>query len=539
MIESITVRGIGGIGEARLDFDGSFIVITGESGSGKSSLARAFEFVTGRRAHSSMIRAGCDEASVGAIWLDDGRELITNRTLSRAGRGRCTVDGELAPASRLAGATARLIDIQSQFSQLSLLDPSRRLELVDSCGGAELAEARRELAEVFPEMLAAEREAAELRATKARLEAELEGAPERARRIAALRLGPESEAELNEELARCERRIEEAARCARAAEAMTLDDGGSVLDRLSSALREICAVAPEGRRERWTQLGESALTDLQALFDEAGRELSLEPIERLEQERDEAEARVGALRRLKRETGAESAADLAAYVERVERGMAWIADSAAQASAIAERSRAAKASTASAAKRLRSLRARAASSFERSVCAHLDDLAMEGSHFSVELEMRDRVRAEGAEGVNFMLAPGDSAPLPVGRAASGGELSRILIAIQASIDASALPGTIVFDEVEAGLGGRAALLAGEKLRELSERTRVILITHEATIAAMASQHFLVTRSGDETQVAEISGAARESEIARMLSGRQTPEAIDHARALLSSSSHIS
>ena len=124
-------------------------------------------------------------------------------------------------------------------------------------------------------------------------------------------------------------------------------------------------------------------------------------------------------------------------------------------------------------------------------------------------------------------------PLPVGKTASGGELSRILIALQLSLGDEQLPGTLVFDEVEAGLGGKTALLAGQKLRELSERCRTILITHEAAIASMADQHFLVRRFGNETTVTEVSDTEREKEIARMLAGDDnSPEALEHARSLL-------
>ncbi|MCL2684677.1 MAG: DNA recombination protein RecN, partial [Synergistaceae bacterium] len=152
--------------------------------------------------------------------------------------------------------------------------------------------------------------------------------------------------------------------------------------------------------------------------------------------------------------------------------------------------------------------------------------------FSVVVNKLDKVRASGAESVTFMLSQKSLPPSPVGRVASGGELSRILIAIQASIERERLPGVLVFDEVEAGLGGRTALLAGEKLKELSARCRTILITHEATIASMADQHFHVTRKGNETEVYEITGEDRIREIARMLAGSESREAMEHAKALL-------
>ncbi len=182
---------------------------------------------------------------------------------------------------------------------------------------------------------------------------------------------------------------------------------------------------------------------------------------------------------------------------------------------------------------LRARRKEAAFALASSVNGHLRELGMEYASFGIEIEPLDRVRANGAENVCFTLALPDQNPLPVGKCASGGELSRILIAVQLSAGDNKLPGTLVFDEVEAGLGGKTALLAGCKLRELSRRCRTILITHQATIAAMADQHFVVQRNGDDTEISEVAGEAREREIARMLSGDEdSKEALDHARALL-------
>jgi len=179
------------------------------------------------------------------------------------------------------------------------------------------------------------------------------------------------------------------------------------------------------------------------------------------------------------------------------------------------------------------LRKCAAKKLAETVNRNLNDLAMEYAAFEIEIDELDKVRANGAENAVFMLRLPDQEPLPVGKTASGGELSRILIALQMSLGDDKLPGTLIFDEVEAGLGGRTALLAGCKLRELSRRCRTVLITHEATIAAMADKHFLVRREGDETYISQISGEAREREIARMLAGDETSrEAIEHARSLL-------
>ncbi|MDR1650766.1 MAG: AAA family ATPase [Synergistaceae bacterium] len=532
MIERLEVRGMGGITQAALDFSGSFTVITGESGAGKSSLVRAFEFISGKRAAASFIHAGCDETDVTALWsLPDGGETVTRRLLSRSGKGRCWIDGELVSAGTLASCSASMIEIQSQFAQLNLLDPSRQLELVDLCGGDELASCRKTLAELFPRMLAAEREIMEMKKRRTEVETRLEGAPDRVRRIKSLGLYPGCEEEWRAELVSLERSLAEAGRYEHIVGRMR---GGEddLLDTLASLLRDLYSAAPPGLADRWNELGEGGLSRLQELFSSAERELGMMPREELESMHDKAEARFGLLRKLKRETGLDSAESLTGYIKSAEDDSRWLGEVS---SALEEKSALAsrlKGEAALAAKNLRALREKSAEVFESRVNDQLRDLAMDDIIFSVSVNKLDKVRSTGAESAAFMLSQKSLPPFPVGKVASGGELSRILIAIQASMEPDRLPRVLVFDEVEAGLGGRTAVLAGEKLRDLSKNSRTILITHEAAIAAMADQHFAVTRSGDETEVNEISGDKRVREIARMLAGFDTREAIEHARALL-------
>ncbi|MDR3354080.1 MAG: AAA family ATPase [Synergistaceae bacterium] len=539
MIELLRVSGVGGIKSAELDLKGRFIVITGESGSGKSSLVRAFEFISGRRAQTSLIRSGCDEAVVEAMWdkpSDDGGDLlVTRRALSRSGKGRCMIQGELATAGQLAETSAQMIEIQSQFAQLNLLDPARQLDMVDHCGGEDLLGTRNALASAFPAMLDAEREILDLKKRRGELERELEDAPARVRKIRSMSLYQGCEEEWTKELSSLERRLADVGRYDDILNRMNGGDSDAdMLEQVTSLVRSLCAAAPAESKGRWAELGETALRSLQELFDLAKLELSLVSREELETSRDQAESKIGMLRRMKRETGLLSVDELLAYIGEVENGMAWLKECRGILEAKMSRAASLRSEAGSLAKDLRSLRELAASDFERRVNLHLKDLAMEDSKFSIVINRLDKVRANGAESASFLLAQSGLPGNPVGKAASGGELSRILIAMQASVDPSRLPGVIVFDEVEAGLGGRAALLAGRKLRDLSRNCRTILITHEATIAAMADQHFLVLREGDETSVREAEGEEREREIARMLSGVETSEALELARALLKS-----
>jgi DNA repair protein RecN (Recombination protein N) len=533
MIERLEVRGMGGIERAALDFSGNFIAITGESGAGKSSLVRAFEFISGKRAQAAFINADFEETEVTALWDDADGGILTRRSLSRSGKGRVWIGDSLATAGMLASRAEGKIGIQSQFAQLDLLDAVKQLELVDQCGGRELAASAGRLGELFPQMMAVEKEIFEIKRRRAELERKLEGAPERVRRVKSLGITPGCEAEWERELSSLERAEADAGKYNDIAARMNGDENGpGLLDQLAVFLRELYSIAPHDRADEWRELGEDGLSKLQELFGSLRRELGLASREEIATALEKCEARLGQVRKVKRETGSPTAEALLEYAAETEAETKWLSESLAALEERVSLSSRQRAEVASCAKDLRLMRTRAAADFGDRVNRHLRDLGMDDAVFSVAVNRFDRVRANGAEGVSFMLSQKSGVPNPVGKVASGGELSRILIAIQASIEPERLPASLIFDEVEAGLGGRTALLAGRKLRELSRGCRTILITHEATIAAMADQHFVVERHGDLTEVREVGGEERVSEIARMLAGSESREALEHARSLL-------
>lgn len=543
MLEELSIRGIGGIKSASLAFGGEFIVITGESGAGKSSLVRALEFISGRRAQANHIRSADDSCEAEAVLTSapvEGLEeryqpqensLIARRTFARSGKGRCMLQGQNAPLTVLIKAMERNIVIQSQFAQLSLLEPARQLELVDSCGGAETSALLAELDETFTAALAAEKQIVALKKRRRESEKRYEDAPSVIRQISALRLEEESERQWEAELAKID--AEEAAhRAMRAASMQMNDPEHGLLDRLENAVKSVYAAA--GRDgEKWRPAIEKMLSGAQEFSSMLAAECRASDGADAEEAKENLEKKIGALRKIKRALSLPDAAAVIEYAKTAAVELEWLKKSREELESLEKEAAELRRETSRLAMELRARRKEAAASLAASVNGHLRELGMEYAEFGIEIEPLDRVRANGAENVCFTLALPEQKPLPVGKNASGGELSRILIAVQLSAGDEKLPGTLVFDEVEAGLGGKTALLAGYKLRELSKRCRTILITHQATIAAMADQHFVVKRSGDDTEISEVAGEAREREIARMLSGdEESREALEHARALL-------
>lgn len=546
MIEELHIRGVGGIRDARIALKGNFIVITGESGSGKSSLVRSLEFIAGKRAQANLIHAGSEMSDVQLmVATDDARGLpeecmpqdgmlIARRTFDRNGRGKCSLQGCMIPLSALSRVMEKEVVIQSQFAQLGLLDQQKQLSLIDSNGGAELAAAKKELETTFNRALKLERGIFSIKKERQEVENRFQNAEGALRQLRALEYTADSQREWETELAELEARTKKIALLGRIAERyMGATSDGGVLEELESVCHSLYS-ASESEASKWEPHIEKLLSAAQELKHELQAEIrDAQSAADLEEAKERLEMKLGVVRKLRRELGLAPEASLAAYAEEASARLEWLKESRGEVEAMETEAALLRKKTTELAMNLRALRKKAAAGMTGTVNEHLRDMAMEQARFEIVIENLDKVRSGGAESASFMLALPDQKPLPVGKTASGGELSRILIALQLTSGDSELPGTLVFDEVEAGLGGRTAVLAGEKLRELSERCRTVLITHEAAIAAMADQHFLVSRVGDETEIKEITGAEREKEIARMLAGDdRSLEALEHARALL-------
>ena len=541
MIEELEIRGVGGIIGAKLSFGGDFIVITGESGSGKSSLVRAMEFISGRRAQAADIHSNEESCEVSAVMTSDVIEgvsekyqpqehtLIVRRSFSRNGRGRASVQEQAAPLSVLTAVMENNIVIQSQFAQLGLIDPQIQAELVDSCGGEELLRVSAELGRVFSDALAAEKEILALKKRRAEIEKKYDGAPEIIRHLKNIGFSAECEQKWEDELSALESGERKRKMMQLAAESINGPEHG-VLEQIERIVMTLHGAVQDSVLENAAEKALAGVQEFSALISERCRGAEKEYTD---EEKERLENKLGLLRRIKRKLNIGSSAELTEYMTAAQEELKWLEESRKKLEELSEKAQMLRRETSRLAMNLRALRTASAAELERRVNGHLRELAMEYANFSIDIEPLDRIKANGAENIQFMLALPDQKPLPVGKNASGGELSRILIALQLSSGDKKLPGTLVFDEVEAGLGGRTALLAGYKLRALSKRCRTILITHQASIAAMADQHFVVKRSADNTEITEVSGAAREKEIARMLSGNEdSPEALEHAKSLL-------
>lgn len=527
MLVELSIENLGIIQSVRLSFRDGFTVFTGETGAGKTLLVEAINLVVGRRADASVIRDGADEARVEARFVRqvDGQdqEVILCRVVQREGRSRAYINDRMATVAMLAEVGEELVDIHGQHAHQRLLNASTQREALDAYAGIDMSELRtaRERVIEVEAMLAAlggdeKSRMREIDLLRFQCE-EIESA--------AL-VGPDEDEVLSEE-------EDQLADVVKHQEALwgavdRLGGDGGVVDGLRATLKSL---APLKSARAETERIESLLSDA----DELVRQLrgSAESAEENPERLEEIRLRRQLLRDLKRkygdslsdvmEFGAESRArldELTRYSDRVQE--LEIQRSAA----LGELRRCQK--------MVGDHRRRAAPGLGRAVQARLRDLALPQAEVQVSVGDADGDLA--GESVVFMLSanPGAGAQ-PLTKVASGGELARVMLAIRLVLSSS--PATMVFDEVDAGIGGSAAVAVATALRELGANHQVFAVTHLPQVAASAHQQIVVSKSVKSGKTfgtaMEIPAAERSSEIARMLSGGVADDsAMAHAVDLL-------
>ncbi|MEI3843929.1 MULTISPECIES: DNA repair protein RecN [unclassified Microbacterium] len=556
MIEEMRLRDLGVIAEAVLPIGPGFTAITGETGAGKTMVVTGLGLLLGARADSGAVRAGASQASVAGVWvvpntgrvaetvadaggelepLDDRRgELYLSRTLTAEGRSRASVGGRAAPAGVLADLAEELVVVHGQSEQLRLRSAAAQRDALDRFGGSAIAEARSAYAEAWERWRALDAQLEEITANRERRQAEAEDLRAALALIEATDPQPgEDEAltERAERLANAED-LRLAASLARAA--LSDEEGENDISSLAAEARRALERAADPQlaalAEGIAELGYRAtdiagqLSAYLADLDESGPH-ELAAVE-------ERRAALGALIRAHGSldaalelwnTGSARLAELDDDGERVER-------------LTTERDEA-RAALDEAATVLTRRRTDAAERLGAAVTEELHALAMPDARLEVSVSPGSE-SAHGRDDVAILLAPHPGAePRSVSRGASGGELSRVMLAIEVVISATDPVPTFVFDEVDAGIGGAAAIEVGRRLARLARTSQVIAVTHLAQVAAFASNHLTVVKSNDgqvtASSVRRLEGAEREAEMARLLSGlADSDAALEHARELL-------
>jgi DNA repair protein RecN (Recombination protein N) len=547
MLRSLSIQNFVVVESLEIDFESGFSVLTGETGAGKSILLDALGLLLGDRFELRQLRPGADRCELIAqfdvaglhhvhAWLaelelhaDDA--VILRRTIDAQGRGRAWINGRPATLAQLGDLGARLVDLHGQNAHQSLLTAQAQRDLVDAFGG--FATLTHETSESFREWRRAA-EARDAAASAAQASAaEREFLELRRRELSTLAVG---ETEWTELTASQSRLAHAAALLETAAQGEdTLSEGDAALttriaqlcQRLEDAaahdpaLKEIVALlAPAA-----IQLEEAA----RALRDYR-RRLDLDPGELAR-----VEERLAAIHDVARKhrVRPEGLAGLLAETE----ARLIALDASSDAAALARRAAEAEARYRSLAETLSNKRRFAASELANRATAAMQDLAMAGGRFEIALEALAQPASYGLEQLEFQVASHPKQPLgPLSRVASGGELSRIALAIQVVTTEVGQVPTLIFDEVDTGIGGAVAATVGRLLQALGSRRQVLCVTHLPQVAAHADHHFRVTKSGRgervTTAMVELKRAERVDELARMLSGVEiTAKTRAHAKEL--------
>ena len=482
------------------------------------------------------MRSGRDAALVQATWGDE-HPLTASRRIVRDGRNVARVDGEIVTVAELQATLATRLGIFGQQAYRTLLDAAEQRSLLDLHldAGAAVAAA---------EALAAWDARQQVRA---RLAALREAARDRARQldllryqvdeIDAARLAPDEDARLDARLAvlRHVERVREGVTDALAALSAADESGDrqTAADRLADAVRALTQAARhDPQLESLTEEARDALAAVQAIGDELER--ALERLESEPGELDRLEARRAEIENLERKYGS-GVAGVLAMRDALATQLDDLTGAEAEDATLTEREARATAHLTAAATTLGAGRARAAAELAPTITSVLRELALPHGRFEIALEPLADTGRYGAERVAFRFGANLGEPLaPLQEVASGGELSRVMLALHAAAG-SAVP-TLVFDEVDAGLGGRSGRAVGEVLSRLARGRQVLVVTHLAQVAAFADRHLRVDKAEAEgrtvTRVAPLAGEARVEELARMLAGDAGDEARLHARALL-------
>ena len=558
MLKLLRINNIALIPSLELELGPGLVLLTGETGAGKSIVIDALSLLLGERASPELIRTGEDRAAVEAVveiegaaeLLDerglpaDGDEIVIRREIQANGKGRATVNGALVPVSLLRDLAPSLAVIHGQHEPQGLLDPATHLDVLDHFAGVHEG---RPVSEFFRDVRAAEAALERHRSDRREGERRREMLEYQAAEIEKAALVPGEEESLRAEKAR-QANAGRLASLSGEAYALLYDDEDAVLGRLGQVYKrvdELAAIDPDFRADAEGKRGLLApLEDLALRLRDYHEKLEVSP-GRL----DEIESRLAPIERLKKKYGA-SVDDVIAFGERCRRELDALGTPEEQERLLAERRDRLAAAFIDRARAISRKRRTAALELRRRVQAELAQLAMEKTRFDVCFAPDDAEAAaadpsqwteRGLERAEFLLSPNPGEELrPLARIASGGELSRLMLALKSVVGRDATGLTLVFDEVDAGIGGRVAEVVGRKLKAVAARRQVLCVTHLPQIAALADQHLAVrkrvAKGRTVTLVDRLSDEARVEEVARMLGGETiTSTGREHAREMLKQS----
>jgi DNA repair protein RecN (Recombination protein N) len=544
----LRIRNLALVEDLEWELQPGFTAITGETGAGKSIIIGALQLLLGERTDRSLIRTGADLCTVEAVFegkeletlnpqlseagmeLCEG-ELIVKRTFSSAGANRQFINGSPATLAVLKNLGDELVDLHGPHDHQSLLSPDRQLALLDGYAHAE--ETVREFGERFSRLQSLRAEHEGLSTAESAREQEIDLLRHQVNEITSANLAASEEEEIASRYklaANSKRLIELASSITR----RLSDADDAILPQLTETqrlLRDLEKIDPatgllaDAHAASIVELSEIART-----LGQYAENLDLDPAQLAA-----LEERVSLFETLKRKYGG-SLAEVISFGERAAERMRKIEGRDAELERLSKEIESARAEVEQAGHALHKLRAKAAPKLSENIRANLRDLGFQQSEFEAKLSALDEARPTGFDAVELLFSPNPGEPMkPLRTIASSGEISRLMLAIKSSLAAQDAIPLLVFDEIDANIGGEIANSVGAKMRKLAADHQVLCITHLPQVAATATTHFVVTKEviqgRTHSRLSEVAGKARQEEIARMLGGK-TDSALKHAASLL-------
>ena len=555
MLVELTIKNIALIESLRIEFARGFNVLSGETGAGKSIVVDSISLALGGRADRDMIRTGADRGMVQAVFdisgnlraqqtlreldidSDDGL-IIIRRELSRSGRNICRVCDVVVPLGTLKQLTATLMDIHGQHEHQALMNPARHLDFLDAFGGEAHAEILGKVAALYAERSGVASELKRLMNDVSERERLVDVLSFQVQEISAAKLKPGEEEKLEKKLAM----LENAERIRQSVEAAyTLvyqGDGRSpsaqeALLRSADSMERIGALneryaAIAGRLRELYYGAQDVGYELQSLMDEMDFEPDL---------LDKIASRLDAIKKLERKYGATVEAVIEFGAQAAER-LNGIKSGEASTAALKKRYKEVDSALREVCGELTEIRRASAARLSVRIRDQLKDLGMGKTRFEVRVEPLPKPTATGMDGVEFMISPNPGEPLrPLASIASGGEISRVMLALKAiSVDSEGVD-AMIFDEIDTGVSGRMAQVVGEKMCLIARTRQVLSVTHLPQIAALGDAHFLVEKIAGEnrtdTHVRLLDEEGRVRELSRLVGGAQDSESsLSHGAHML-------
>ncbi|MFZ5647794.1 MAG: DNA repair protein RecN [Bacillota bacterium] len=555
MLLNLFIKDFGIIEKTETNFSPGLNVLSGETGSGKSIIIDAIQVATGGRASTEYLRAGCERAIVQmtletgddgringllserGISGDEGGILVMSREINKNGRSTCRINGQMVNLSVYREIGRHIVDIQGQHDQQLLFDPGVHLNLLDAYGGEDTSLAGDEVSRLYREWYELKKTLDELRDRRREWARRQDAIHFQIAEIDGVSPKPGEDDELYAEkrkLAGAEKLSRLLGECHR-----DLHGGGSAVSSLELAGHALKSV------EKAAEIDESlsGIRDLLAgslyQMEECCRELSayMDGLEFYPARLEFVEERLDLINRLKKKYG-ETIEEVLKYREEIEKELEDITDGDRRIESMEQELLSLFSKLTESAARLTKTRKTAAGALEREIAGELQELGMGKAKFVINFSELESTGEKGNEKAEFYISTNPGEPLrPMARIASGGETSRILLAVKSILAETENIPTLIFDEIDTGIGGLTMKAVALKLLKLAEKRQVICVTHSSTVASMADRHLSIRKSEasgrTRAEVFCLDGEERVEELARMMGGDQGGSAaINHARHLL-------